>query len=73
MSNGHFSGLVPSEVTNVTRMLDPDRLTLAERRAAQLIANIQPNPLSDERRSAVTSYVRRLITSCISCKVIASP
>ncbi|KAJ4815396.1 PAP/OAS1 substrate-binding domain superfamily [Rhynchospora pubera] len=69
MSSRHFNGLVLAEAANVTRELEPDKLALAERRAAQLIARIQPDTLSDERRGAVTSYVRRLITNCISCQV----
>ncbi|XP_010266483.1 PREDICTED: uncharacterized protein LOC104603986 isoform X2 [Nelumbo nucifera] len=65
------NGLLPTETTSVTRVLDPERWSKAEERTAELIACIQPNPPSEERRKAVAEYVRRLIMKCISCQVFA--
>ncbi|KAL7254236.1 hypothetical protein ACSBR1_008604 [Camellia fascicularis] len=62
------NGLLPNEEASVTRFLDPDRWLMAEERTAELIACIQPNQLSEERRNAVASYVQRLITRCFSCQ-----
>ncbi|KAH7854005.1 hypothetical protein Vadar_009007 [Vaccinium darrowii] len=63
------SGLAPDEVASVTRVLEPERWSIAEERTRELITCIQPNQLSEERRNAVASYVQQLITSCISCQV----
>ncbi|XP_020244243.1 uncharacterized protein LOC109822456 isoform X1 [Asparagus officinalis] len=63
------NGLLPSEVGSVTRVLDAERWTMAEERTAELIACIQPNQPSEERRNAVANYVQRLITKCFSCQV----
>ncbi|KAJ1298248.1 hypothetical protein BS78_01G439200 [Paspalum vaginatum] len=63
------NGLLPNASAGVTRRLDPERLAVAEARTAELIARIQPNPHSEERRVAVYHYVQRLIMSCLSCQV----
>lgn len=63
------NGLLPNEAASVTRTLDQERLSLAEERTKQLIACIQPNQPSEERREAVASYVKSLIMKCFSCKV----
>lgn len=58
------NGLLPGKAASVTRPLDAERWAKAEDRTAKLIACIQPNPPSEDRRCAVASYVRRLITEC---------
>ncbi|XP_043724351.1 uncharacterized protein LOC122671279 isoform X2 [Telopea speciosissima] len=63
------NGLLPNEVASVPRVLDPERWSKAEVRTAELIACIQPNPPSEERRNAVADYVQRLIMKCFSCQV----
>ncbi|CAL9191386.1 uncharacterized protein LOC103988002 isoform X1 [Musa acuminata AAA Group] len=63
------SGLLPRETTNVTQVLDADRWTKAEEQTSELIARIQPNQSSEERRNAVADYVQRLIANCLSCRV----
>lgn len=63
------NGLLSAAKTNVTRVLDADRWLKAEVHTADLIARIQPNPSSEERRNAVASYVQRLIIDCLSCRV----
>ncbi|XP_030540915.2 uncharacterized protein LOC115748547 [Rhodamnia argentea] len=63
------NGLLPGEAASVIQVLDSDRWLKAEDRTAELIACIQPNPPSEERRNAVATYVRRLITNCFPCKV----
>lgn len=63
------NGLLPNEVANVTRLLDAERWSKAEERTAELIARIQPNQPSEERRNAVANYVQRLIMKCFSCQV----
>nr|XP_010938971.1 uncharacterized protein LOC105057942 isoform X1 [Elaeis guineensis] len=63
------NGLLPNEVASVTRVLDVERWLKAEERTAELIACIQPNRPSEERRNAVANYVQRLITKCFSCQV----
>ncbi|GAA0173194.1 hypothetical protein LIER_26859 [Lithospermum erythrorhizon] len=49
--------------------LDLERWMKAEERTAELIACIQPNPPSEERRTAVADYVQRLIAKCFPCQV----
>ncbi|XP_073103659.1 uncharacterized protein [Elaeis guineensis] len=63
------NGLLPNEVANVTRVLDAERWSKAEERTVELIARIQPNQPSEERRNAVANYVQRLIMKCFSCQV----
>ncbi|CAL9770214.1 unnamed protein product [Musa acuminata subsp. burmannicoides] len=63
------NGLLPEETAKVTQVLDADRWFNAEEQTAELIARIQPNQLSEERRNAVANYVQRLITECLSCRV----
>ncbi|XP_042966086.1 uncharacterized protein LOC122299713 isoform X3 [Carya illinoinensis] len=63
------NGLLPNEAASVMRVLDPDRWLMAEERTAELIACIQPNPPSEERRNAVADYVQRLIMTCFPCQV----
>ncbi|XP_006649612.2 uncharacterized protein LOC102717136 isoform X2 [Oryza brachyantha] len=63
------NGLLPNASAGVTRQLDDERWAVAEVRAAELIARIQPNEDSERRRSAVYHYVRRLIMNCLACEV----
>lgn len=63
------NGLLPNEVGSVTRVLEAERWAIAEERTAELIACIQPNQPSEERRNAVANYVQRLVTKCFSCQV----
>lgn len=64
-----LNGLLPNEAGSVIRALDPERWLKAEERTAELIACIQPNPFSEERRNAVADYVQRLIIQCFPCQV----
>ncbi|KAL9334693.1 hypothetical protein Peur_071874 [Populus x canadensis] len=70
---GVFSpnGLLPNEANSVTRALELERWAIAEERTAELIACIQPNQPSEERRTAVLGYVQRLIMKCFPCQVFA--
>ncbi|KAI3987943.1 hypothetical protein MKX01_021057 [Papaver californicum] len=63
------NGLLPDTVCSVTRFLDSERWSIAEKRTEELINCIQPNKPSEERRNAVADYVQRLILKCFSCKV----
>ncbi|XP_077249738.1 uncharacterized protein LOC143889423 [Tasmannia lanceolata] len=63
------NGLLPNEAIGVTRVLDAERWSRAEERTTELIACIQPNKPSEERRNAVADYVQRLIMKCFSCQV----
>ncbi|GMH00427.1 hypothetical protein Nepgr_002266 [Nepenthes gracilis] len=63
------NGLLPSESASVIRVLDAERWSMAEGRTAELIARIQPNQPSEERRNAVADYVQQLIMKCFSCQV----
>lgn len=63
------NGLLPNEAASVIRVLDMERWLKAEERTAELIACIQPNPPSEERRHAVADYVQRLIMKCFPCQV----
>lgn len=56
----------------VMRSLETDRWLKAEDRTSELIACIQPNPPSEERRNAVADYVQRLIMKCFPCQVITN-
>ncbi|CAH8335986.1 unnamed protein product, partial [Eruca vesicaria subsp. sativa] len=58
------NGLLPGKAASVTRHLDAERWSKAEDVTAKLIACIQPNPPSENRRNAVARYVRRLIMEC---------
>ncbi|KAL6575645.1 hypothetical protein OROHE_001022 [Orobanche hederae] len=62
------NGLMPG-AGPIMRSLDADRWVKAEERIAELIACIQPNQLSEERRNAVADYVQRLIMKCFPCQV----
>ncbi|KAG8363261.1 hypothetical protein BUALT_Bualt19G0003800 [Buddleja alternifolia] len=64
LPNGLLQGAGP-----VMGALDTDRWSKAEERTAELIACIQPNQLSEERRNAVARYVQRLIINCFPCQV----
>ncbi|CAL0302171.1 unnamed protein product [Lupinus luteus] len=66
-----LNGLLPDEsaATPVMRVLDTERWLKAEERTAELIACIQPNQPSEERRNAVADYVQRLIARCFPCQV----
>ncbi|KAK4744763.1 hypothetical protein SAY87_011075 [Trapa incisa] len=63
------NGLLPGEDAAVGQELDLERWSKAEERTAELIACIQPNPSSEERRNAVVDYVQRLIMKCSPCQV----
>ncbi|KAJ9171501.1 hypothetical protein P3X46_014860 [Hevea brasiliensis] len=63
------NGLLPNEAASVIRLLDSERWSKAEERTAELIACIQPNERSEERRNAVADYVQRLIMKCFPCQV----
>lgn len=63
------NGLLPGMSASVTRPLDAERWAVAEERTAELIACIQPNPPSEDRRNAVARYVRRLIMECFPLQV----
>ncbi|CAH2063195.1 unnamed protein product [Thlaspi arvense] len=63
------NGLLPGKAASVTRPLDAERWAKAEDRTAKLIACIQPNPPSEDRRNAVARYVRRLIMECFPRQV----
>ncbi|KAL1329193.1 hypothetical protein HN51_046339 [Arachis hypogaea] len=63
------NGLLPHEAASVLQTLDSERWLKAEERTAELIACIQPNPPSEERRNAVADYVQRLIMKCFPCQV----
>ncbi|KAI3818515.1 hypothetical protein L1987_12324 [Smallanthus sonchifolius] len=62
------NGLLPDAVPLLER-LDSVRWLKAEDRTAELIACIQPNQPSEERRNAVADYVQRLIMKCFPCQV----
>lgn len=70
------SGLLPNGLLPnagpVSRVLDSERWLKAEERTAELIACIQPNQPSEERRNAVADYVQRLIMKCFPCQVVHS-
>lgn len=63
------NGLLPNEAASVMRVLDSERWSKAEERTTELIARIQPNLPSEDRRNAVADYVQRLITKCFPCEV----
>ncbi|KAM6600244.1 hypothetical protein CsatA_019853 [Cannabis sativa] len=63
------NGLLPNEAASVMRVLDSERWLKAEEKTDELIACIQPNPPSEQRRHAVADYVQRLITKCFPCQV----
>ncbi|PON51335.1 nucleotidyltransferase [Parasponia andersonii] len=63
------NGLLLNEAASVMRVLDSERWLKAEEKTEELIACIQPNPPSEERRNAVADYVRRLIKKCFQCQV----
>uniref|UniRef100_A0A5B6Z4I3 Uncharacterized protein n=1 Tax=Davidia involucrata TaxID=16924 RepID=A0A5B6Z4I3_DAVIN len=66
-------GLLPNGLLHnagpVTPVLDSERWLKAEERTAELIACIQPNQPSVERRNAVANYVQRLMVKCFPCQV----
>ncbi|KAJ0098533.1 hypothetical protein Patl1_20320 [Pistacia atlantica] len=71
MSPNGFSpnGLLPDRAASVTQVLDQERWSRAEERTAELIACIQPNQPSEDRRNAVARYVKCLIKKCFPCEV----
>ncbi|XP_073141501.1 uncharacterized protein [Henckelia pumila] len=64
LPNGLLPGAGP-----IMMALDSERWMKAEERTTELIACIQPNQLSEERRNAVADYVQRLIMKCFPCQV----
>jgi len=66
------NGLLPNVSASVIRDLDAERWSKAEERTAELIACIQPNQPSEERRNAVAEYVQQLISKCFPCQVKAA-
>lgn len=65
LPNGLLPGAGP-----VLGALDTERWMKAAERTAELIAHIQPNPPSEERRKMVSDYVQRLIKKCFFCQVV---
>ncbi|XP_021748834.1 uncharacterized protein LOC110714598 isoform X2 [Chenopodium quinoa] len=65
----HPNGLLPNETASAIRVLDSERWLKAEERIEELIARIQPNQPSEQRRNAVADYVQRLIMKCFPCQV----
>ncbi|KMT20330.1 hypothetical protein BVRB_1g003300 [Beta vulgaris subsp. vulgaris] len=65
----HPNGLLPNVSASVIRVVNSERWLRAEERIAELIACIQPNQPSEERRNAVADYVQRLIRKCFPCQV----
>ncbi|XP_058743867.1 uncharacterized protein LOC131616527 isoform X1 [Vicia villosa] len=63
------NGLLPNEAASVIQVLDSERWAKAEQRTAELIACIQPNSPSEQRRNAVAEYVQKLITKCFPCQL----
>lgn len=63
------NGVVSSKAPFTAKVLDKDRWSKAEGRAAEILANIQPSPTSEARRNAVLSYLRCLIMTCVPCQV----
>lgn len=63
------NGLLPG-VGPVMQAIESERWMKAEKRTTELIACIQPNKLSEERRNAVADYVKRLIMKCFPCEVV---
>ncbi|KAK8933440.1 hypothetical protein KSP39_PZI015257 [Platanthera zijinensis] len=64
-----LNGLLGDEVANAARVLDKERWLRAEERTADLLACIQPDLPSEERRNAVVDYVQRLIMNRFSCEI----
>ncbi|KAK7258516.1 hypothetical protein RIF29_24095 [Crotalaria pallida] len=65
-----LNGLLADEdAASVMRALDTERWLKAEERTVELIACIQPNQPSEERRNVVADYVQRLMTKCFPCQV----
>lgn len=69
----HPNGLLPNVSASVIRVVNSERWLRAEERIAELIACIQPNQPSEERRNAVADYVQRLIRKCFPCQVKLPP
>ncbi|KAK2654146.1 hypothetical protein Ddye_014002 [Dipteronia dyeriana] len=70
--NGFYlNGLLPNEADSMTRVLDRERWSQAEKRAVELIARIHPNQPSKDQRNAIENYMRSLITKCFPCQVLA--
>ncbi|WOK98444.1 hypothetical protein Cni_G07156 [Canna indica] len=63
------NGLLPNQVVSVTRVLNMERWSKAEKRTAELMPYIQPDQPSEEHRNAVANYVQLLITKCFACQV----
>lgn len=63
------NGLLADKVASLTRVLDQERWSQAEERTAELIACIQPNQSSEDRRNALARYVICLIKKCFPCEV----
>ncbi|KAJ9563391.1 hypothetical protein OSB04_008551 [Centaurea solstitialis] len=61
------NGLMPN-AGPLLESLDSVRWLKAEERTAELIACIQPNQPSEERRNAVADYVQRLIMKCFPAR-----
>lgn len=68
LPNGLLSNASP-----LIQLFDSERWLKAEKRTAELIACIQPNSPSEERRNAVADYVQRLIMKCFPCQVLPLP
>lgn len=71
MTSGFIpNGVLPDKATSIAKVLDQDRWSRAEERAAEMLTYIQPNLASEQRRNDVVSYLHRLIMNkCLSCQV----
>lgn len=65
------NGLLP-DAGPLIRVDSSERWLKAEERTADLIARIQPNLPSEQRRIAVAGYVQRLFEKCFPCQVVPS-
>ncbi|KAH1245504.1 hypothetical protein GmHk_06G015828 [Glycine max] len=62
-------GIVSSKTPYVPKVLDQKRWSRAEARAAELIAQIQPNYASEAHRNAVVFNLQCLIMNSVPCQV----
>lgn len=62
-------GIVSSKTPYVPMVLDQKRWSRAEARAAELIAQIQPNYASEAHRNAVVFNLQCLIMNSVPCQV----
>ncbi|KAJ1377108.1 hypothetical protein SESBI_49227 [Sesbania bispinosa] len=63
------NGLLLNKSTPVGKVLDRDRWSQIEARAAELLSCIQPSPSSELRRKDVVAYLQNLLMNSIPCQV----